>query len=107
MNGSNASFSEAIGGGCALVSSGVITCASGDFSVLWSNPNTCNPSGCAMWGAQCTQTPDEWLGWATSAVTATSFVATSETEPDGGPTPLTTCRAQGKSDPIRITWTKQ
>jgi hypothetical protein len=60
-----------------------------------------------MWGAQCTQTPDEWLGWATSAVTATSFVATSETEPDGGPTPLTTCRAQGKSDPIQITWTKQ
>jgi hypothetical protein len=107
VDGSNASFSESIGGGCALVSSGGITCSSGNFSVLWSNPNTCNPVGCAMWGAQCTQTPNEWLGWTTSAVTATSFLATSETEPDGGPTPLTTCRSQGKSDPIQITWTKQ
>lgn len=107
VDGSDASFSESIGGGCALVSSGSITCTSGDFSVLWSNPNTCNPANCAMWGAQCTQTPNEWLGWSTSAVTATSFLATSETEPDGGPTPLTTCRSQGKSDPIQITWTKQ
>jgi hypothetical protein len=107
VSGSDASFSESINGGCALVSSGSITCAGADFSVLWSNPNTCNPASCSFWGAQCGQTPNEWLGWTTSNFTATTFLATSETEPDGGPTPLATCRAQSLSDPIQITWTKQ
>jgi hypothetical protein len=107
VNGSAASFSEAIGGGCALVSSGAITCTNGDFSVLWSNPNVCNPTSCSFWGAQCGATPNEWLGFTTNSFTATSFVATTENEPDGGPTPLTTCTSQGKSNPVQITWTKQ
>jgi hypothetical protein len=59
-----------------------------------------------MWGAQCTATPNEILDWATSNFTATTFLSTSLNEPDGGPTPLTTCTSQGLSNPIQITWTK-
>jgi hypothetical protein len=107
VNGPDASFSESILGGCALISSGGIACTGSSFTVVWSSPNQCNPANCSMWGAQCTETPNEWLGWDISNQTATTFLATSEKEPDGGPTPLTTCRSQGQSDPIQITWTKQ
>jgi hypothetical protein len=107
ISGSSASFSEAIAGGCALISSGTISCNAGEFNLLWSNPNTCNPTNCTFWGAQCSATPNERLAWLASNVTSTSFVATSENEPDGGPTPLTTCTSQGLSNPIQITWTRQ
>jgi hypothetical protein len=107
MNGSSASFSESIAGQCALVSSGTVNCANGVLTLVCSNPNTCNPANCTFWGTQCTATPNEWLGWTTSNVTATGFVSTTENEPDGGPTPLTTCTSEGKSNPVQVTWVKQ
>jgi hypothetical protein len=40
-------------------------------------------------------------------VTGTSFLSTSQNEPDGGPTPLTTCTSLGLSNPVQVTWVKQ
>lgn len=106
VSGTSGTFDETIEG-CGLTSSGTVSCSNGVFTVLTSNENSCNPAGCAIWGAQCTQTPNAALVWTISNVTATTFLATSQNEPDGGPTPLTTCTSLGDSNPIQVTWTKQ
>jgi hypothetical protein len=103
-----ASFAETIEG-CTLTSSGTVACNDGIFTTLFSNENSCNPAACTIWGAQCTATPGAAasITWAVSQETATSFLATSQNDPDGGPPPLTTCTSLGLSNPVQVTWTKQ
>ncbi len=109
VNGTAASFSEDPDNLCTLVSSGTIECLSNDeFTLIWSNANTCTPASCAVWGVECGATPTNYeLTWITSDVTSTGFVATSTLSPNGSPTPLTTCTSLHLSNPIQITWTKQ
>ena len=107
LNGSAGTFTETINA-CSYTESGPVGCtADGKMVVERTDTTTCNPAACQPFAAQCGMIPPggpAW--WQMSQVGATSFVLTSADAPDGTPTPIKTCTAQGKSNPIQVTWTK-
>jgi hypothetical protein len=105
INGTQGSFTETISG-CGLTSSGTVSCSSGDL-LVFPQTSTCSPAGCSPFAAQCAAGDTSEQVWAVSSVSATSFLLTSQDEPDGAPSPIKTCTAMGKQNPVQVTWTKQ